>query len=29
MKIIYEMKPAEKPDYAMLKKLIKTYKLEK
>ncbi|VVC32408.1 Protein kinase domain,Protein kinase-like domain,Protein kinase, ATP binding site,Serine/threonine- [Cinara cedri] len=29
MKIIYSMEPAEKPDYAFLKKLLKEYKKEK
>lgn len=29
MKIIYNMDPAEKPDYASLKKLLKQYKTEK
>jgi len=28
MKIVYGMKPAEKPDYAGLKKLLKQYKTE-
>jgi len=28
MKIIYNMEPAEKPDYILLKKLLKQYKTE-
>jgi len=28
MKIIYNLEPTEKPDYALLKKLLKQYKTE-
>lgn len=29
MNLIYNLEPAEKPDYALLKKLLKQYKTEK